>query len=301
MDLSIIIVNWNTRDLLKTCLTAVYAHVRGIDFEVIVVDNASEDDSVAMVQAEFPQVRLVQNTENTGFTRANNQAIPMNDAEFVLLLNSDAFLRAGTVDTLIHALRNDPGAGAAGGLLLNPDGSFQASYYDFPTVPSELATLAGINTRLYWPEHPSHPASTAQTPVKDAGWVMGACLLVRRTTIDAVGLMDEGYYMYAEEMDWLYRMNQAGWRVLYVPDAVTTHVGGASNQSASPRKRINLARSKQRFFRKHYGPGRAGLLSAGVKGIALLRLVIFGLLWLIPSKREGATVRLKAAWAMLLG
>lgn len=300
MDVSIIIVNWNTRDLLRKCLAAVSQHVHALKYEMIVVDNASKDDSIAMVRAEFPSVQLIENQENVGFARANNQAMRVSKGEFLLLLNSDAFVQTGTIQTLVHALRNTHKAGAAGGLLVNVDGTFQSSYYDFPTLISELLTLAGLNRQVYWPEHPSHPARTAHEQVARVDWVMGANFLVRREAVDAVGLLDESYFMYAEEMDWLYRMRKAGWHTMYVPTAITTHVGSASNTIGSPRKRINLAQSKVLFFRKHYAPWKAFALYWGGKLIAFTRMLAFAPMALIPSKRAAAKVRMAASWAMLV-
>lgn len=252
-DLSVVIVNWNARHLLAQCLASVYAYPPEGEFEVFVVDNASSDGSADMVRREFPQVRLIQNTENVGFARANNQAMRTSRGRYVLLLNSDTIVQPGALDSMVCFADQHPEAGVVGGRLLNADESLQPSWAQFPTFWSELL---GRNFRKRQPmtDHLTY----------EVDWVGGACLLARRKAIEVVGLLDEDFFMYSEETDWCFRMVRNGWKVYYLPSAEVIHFGGGSSQRASDEMLVQLYQSKLRFFHKHYGPFRKELLRASL-------------------------------------
>lgn len=259
IDVSIIVVNWNTRDLLLACLASLPAAIGSLHAEVWVVDNDSRDGSVAAVRSHYPQVRLIQNRANVGFAAANNQAIRASAGRYVLLLNSDTVAEPGSIEALTRFADDHPRAGAVGGQLLNPDGSFQASRARFPSLLSETLNVTGLGRRLYGPWYPgygprqSHHACRAET-------LPGACMLVRRAAIEQIGLMDERYFMYSEETDWCLRLDRAGWELWYLPDARIVHYGGQSTRQARDPMIAALYRSKVRFFRKHYGRLPAALL-----------------------------------------
>lgn len=260
VDLSIIVVNWNTRELLARCLRSVYDTMQGLEFEVWVVDNASTDGSAAMVKEMFPQALLLQNEENVGFARANNQAILKAAGRYLLLLNSDAELLPGAAHSLVAYADACPRAGIVGGRLINPDGSFQASYADFPTLLAELLNVIGLSKSVYGPYYPSYPPWDSTQP-REVDWVGGACLLARRAAVQVVGLMDEDYALYTEEVDWCYRMRCLGWQVHFCPDATTLHHGGASTRALGDQKWKLLRQSSILFLRKHHGAWSAWFLS----------------------------------------
>lgn len=283
MDLSVVVVNWNTRDLLAECLTSLLAHPPAGPYDIWVVDNASHDGSAAMVRARFPSVHLIENTANLGFAAANNQAIRASRGRYVLLFNSDALATPGALDAMVQFMDAHPPAGAAGPQLINRDGSFQASYARFPTLLSELALLAGVARWWLGPYAPSPRPIPGEQP-HPVDWVAGAALLVRRAAIDQVGLMDEGYFLYSEETDWCWRLGRGGWPVWYLPAVPVIHQAGASSQQQSARSYGLLYQSKLRFFARHYGAAAAWALRLAFFTGAALRLAIWRALLLLPAR-----------------
>jgi GT2 family glycosyltransferase len=271
MNLSILIVNWNTRELLRDCLNSIYETVEGLAFDVIVVDNNSGDGSQEMVRQQFPQVQLIENAANVGFARANNQAIAASRGRYVLLLNSDTIVQPGALRAMLTYADGYPDVGVVGAHLLNADGSFQASHTRFPTLRREFLILSGLGRLLFGRWYPSHSPEQSRA-VADADYVEGACMLARREAVDQVGGLDEGYFMYAEEVDWCFSMRRAGWRVVYLPQARIVHLGGASSKSNTRREAV-LYRSRVRFFRKHYGPVHATLLKGLIYTLTAVKMV----------------------------
>lgn len=300
MDLSVIIVSWNTRELLAQCLASLPAATAGLTSEVIVVDNGSTDGSPALVAERFPAVRLLTNAENVGYVRANNQALRLAQGRYVVLLNSDTVAPPESLTRMVQFLDEHAEIGAAGPKLLNPDGTFQGSYAYFPTMGSVALSAAGLARRLYLPYDPS-PAPRPGEVSHPVDWVPGACLLIRQTTLAAVGLLDEGFWMYSEDTDLCYRIQRAGWQVYYLPDVAVVHFGGASSRQCRPDSVGRLYRSKLRFCRKHYGFLSTLLLSGviaaayGVKaGIAVLALPL-------PARRAAARTQFQTAWRVWAG
>jgi hypothetical protein len=272
VDLSVSIVSWNTRDLLQRCLESVYGTIAGLEFEVLVVDNGSTDGSPEMVRCEYPRATLLANDANVGFARANNQAIRASSGRHVLLLNSDAVLLGHAAELMVRFLDAHPEVGAVGGMLLNPDGSFQSSYADFPELLGETLLLTGLSRWLLPATYPSYPEARSRE-TRPVDWVGGALLAARRQTLDDVGLLDEGYFMYSEEVDWCYRMKERGWAIYYLPEVRAIHWLGASYGRVPARRRAQLYHSKCRFLRKHRGWLQAaayGLLVRAVSAVKLL-------------------------------
>jgi hypothetical protein len=266
VDLSVIIVSWNTKDLLESCLRSLFASLeaeraRIPAAEVWVVDNASEDGSPEMVRREFPQVRLIENRENVGFARANNQAIRECRGRWVCLLNSDTRVLPGAFTALTTALKADPRLGMVGPLFLNDDeATVQPSWSRFAGPVREFLgyhdrsdapeALRGATTDPpFLPVPP--PEALAALDSFPTGWLVGACLLTRREAVEQVGLLDEGYFMYCEETDWCCRFHRHGWGVRLVPAAQIVHVGGQSAKMVPQATRERLAASKVRFFRRN--------------------------------------------------
>jgi N-acetylglucosaminyl-diphospho-decaprenol L-rhamnosyltransferase len=289
LDVSIIILSWNTRDLLPRCLDAIYQTTGDLDTEVLVIDNGSNDGSQALVRERFPQVLLVTNQQNLGFAGGNNQGLATSNGRYALLLNSDAFVSQGAVQALVELADAQPQAGIVGVQLVNADGSFQASHTRFPNLWREFLTLSGLGRLVYGRWYPSYGPEESKSAQK-VDYVEGACLLVRREAFDEVGGLDEAYFMYAEEVDWCYTMRAKGWQVWYQPAAKVTHLGGASSRNRPSQREADLYRSRVRFFRKHYGDRAAELLKLQIYTLTALKIVVHKLLRVVSSGRYGRPV-----------
>lgn len=288
--LSVVIVNWNTKALLAQCLSSLFVEGEGLDMEVFVVDNASQDDSVATVRKSFPQVHLIENDRNLGFAGANNQAISRCLGKYILLLNSDTIVLPGVLQTMVEHLESCPELGALGAYLLNADRTPQRCYGAFPSLVSEGLTLLGFDRRL--PRLTSRWTGVSvgrgilSPGVLAVDWVVGAALVVRRTAVEKVGGLDEGFFWCSEDTDWCYRFRKAGWKVGVALDAQIVHLGGASSNLASDRMVPELLRGKIKYFRKHQGPGVAVAYRLLVATVALGKVAWFGLISLISSSRR---------------
>ncbi len=257
---TIIIVNWNTGDLLSSCLTSIMKNIDPLDqlkTEIIVVDNGSSDDSIQLVQTHFPWVKLIRNEQNVGFARANNQGIAANNAEYIVLLNSDTIIHESALYLLLDFMKTHPEAGVCGPRLINQDGTLQPSCYPMLTPEKEfwrLLFLDRIYPKASYPLNDWDMMSSKQVEV-----LKGACLMLRRTALNEVGLLDEQYFMYSEEIDLCYRMAQLGWQIWYIPSSVVTHFGAASSSKMQEQMYLELYRSKVKFYRKTGGNRRAWL------------------------------------------
>lgn len=287
VDLSIIIVNWNTREMLAGCLRSIEdcrlkIEDSGDQTEVIVVDNGSADGSAEMVSIRFPWVQLIKNSTNAGFARANNQGMAVAQGRYVLLLNSDTFVLPGALRAMADFMDAHPDIGALGPQLLNEDGSKQGSYADFPTLPS---ALLGTDFR-----HHARPYPGGQALEVDA--ISGACMMVRRETVEAEGGMDEEYRLFVEEVDWCYRIRKAGWLICHFPGAQITHLLGRSRRQRSFFSYLNLHRSRLLFFAKYYGRWPARILRGGYVAMASAKTIV-ACLKLIAGRGEAARSRLQ--------
>ena len=261
VTLSIIIVNWNTRELLVACLASVAAEVARLDqgeVETFVVDNASTDGSADMVRERFSWVRLIESRENLGFAAGNNLALQHAGGECVLLLNPDTVVTAGALARLQQVLAAHPMTGIAGAQLLNADGSFQMSTGVFPCLRSELPL---INRRLS-PVRGTFRVDTlgGKTVVQSVDWVSGACLMIKRKVVEAIGPLDESFWLYTEETDWCYRARAAGWDVLLVPQSQVYHLARAASGQRFVFTMLHFYQSKVRFIHKHCGSRQASLM-----------------------------------------
>lgn len=266
-DLSIIIVNWNTRVLLKQCLESLYENLSKVSYEIYVVDNGSTDDSPAMVKDEFPTVKLIPNRSNLGFARANNLAMRAAEGRFFLLLNSDTLVRKGAIEGLMETMETDSSIGIAGLQLLNDDGSLQNSIYSFPSLLTELTNKSLL--RLLLPsKYPGKEHQIADLIEVDA--IIGSCMLVRREAAEQIGLLDEEFFFFFEETDWCLRMRKAGWKVVFDPRYSIFHLQGKSAGAVNARARIEYWRSRYTYFAKHFGTISQHILKMGL----LLRLLI---------------------------
>jgi GT2 family glycosyltransferase len=242
-DLSVIIVSWNTRDLLLACLHALPAACEGLAWDAIVIDNASTDGSIEAIRTALPQVRVIENAGNVGFARANNQGMAASQARFYLLLNSDTLPEPGSLTRLLRHAETQPGLGLIGPRLLNPDGSFQPSCWALPSLLSELLSATGLGERVVRSGYPGFAERDCQHD-KSVGCISGAAMLARREAVQQVGGMSEKLFMYGEEPDWCWRMAAAGWGVGHHPAARVVHYGGQSTRQVRAEMLRALYRSK---------------------------------------------------------
>ncbi len=288
LDLSVLIVNWNVAPLLRRCLASIAVSpgvdVRGegdgLAAEVIVVDNASTDDSVAMMEREFPWVRVVRNRENVGFTRANNQALELARGRYLLFLNPDTEIVGESLVTMVRYMDAHPDVGALGPQLRYADGRIQSSRRRFPTLAT--AFLESTVLHLWWPNNPVarryYVADRPDDQEQEVDWVVGACLLVRRQAVEQVGGFDERFFMYSEELDWCRRARAAGWRVVYLPAARVIHHEGKSSEQAVPARHIHFQSSKVLYFRKHHG-------RLAAESVRIFLLATYGYQWMLEAAK----------------
>ncbi len=255
--ISVIVINLNTRDLLRECLGSVIEEAARTPLEIIVVDNASSDGSVEMVRNEFPSVQLIVNTTNEGFARPNNKGMQCSSGDFVFLLNSDARLTPGSLQALESFMKQQGDAGACGPMLVYPDGRLQKSVKGFPTLWTHTCDMTGLDrlfsrTRLFGRGEMGYFSYQSTAEVDH---VMAAAFLVRRAVIMQTGMLDDQFRIYYNDMDWCYRMKQAGWKIFYVPAATVVHHLGRTVE------KINrdfahfeeLHNNVMLFYQKHYG------------------------------------------------
>lgn len=284
VELSIIIVSWNTRELLLDCLQSLRDEIRGIDAEIWVIDNASSDGSPTAVRERFPEVRLLVNTENVGFSRANNQGAAQASGKTVMFLNSDTVVKPGAVRPLLTYLQTNKSAGACGPLLRNPDGSLQESCYPFPSLSRELWRLLHLDALLpygvYRMEDWDHQTNREVQVIK------GACLVVTREVLDRVGSFDPDYFMYTEEVDLCFRIHRAGWKLFWLPQSEIIHYGGQSTRQAAPRMFQSLYQTKILFFRKNYGHFSANLYKLILWITSVIRIVSISLVYLLANNTK---------------
>lgn len=252
---SILVTTWNGIDLVRACLRTVIEQTTGVDYEIILVDDASTDGTASLIPREFPPVRLVARAVNGGFVQANNDGVRLAQGRYVLLLNSDTLLRADAVSVLAGYLDDNPGVGVCGGALVTSDGTPQIAFGDEPSLAQALADAAFLNDLFPGLGFPSRGVARVPRSPRRADYVSGADLMIRRSLIDRLGLFDEAYEAYCEEVDLCRRVRtEGGMEVHIVPRAVIVHLGGVTYGSRGDRRvRIQYA-SYRTFLRKFHGP-----------------------------------------------
>lgn len=247
-DLSIIIVNFNGARLLEDCLASIAETSASIAHDVWVVDNGSTDNSVRMVRARFPDVHIIESAENLGFAGGNNLALASAAGRYRLLLNNDTVVRPHALQAMVQAMDAHPELAGIGPRLLNPNGSTQLSCMHYPSLvrgPRNWIKAKLGQSGKYQPE--------AEGDIARVDAVVGACLMIRDTALYQVGLLDPGYFMYAEEMDWCYSAAKAGWQIGYLPSAEVVHFGGQTAGREADRFYVERRYSRVRFYMKHHG------------------------------------------------
>lgn len=263
-DLSVVVVSWNTRELLDDCLASIPGAVGDLSHQVIVVDNASSDGSAAMVRERHPGVELIESGSNLGFTRGNNLAFPRCDGEFVLLLNPDTVCPPGSLAALVAFARDRDGLGACGPTLVDETGAPTITWGNEPSPRFHLLELLGplrslspALKRLTFVRTP-HP----DAPPRRVDYVAGACLLMPRAVLEEIGPLDERFFMYFEETDWCRRAREAGYAVWHAAGIEVAHLEGRAAARASRFSLTQFHHSLRLYLRKHEGPGRVAAFRA---------------------------------------
>jgi GT2 family glycosyltransferase len=322
IDLSIVVVNWNVCSLLRRCLHSILDsalsdastpgvwHNSGLEepsafhlqFEVLVVDSASSDDSVEMVEREFPCVRLYPSDTNLGYTGGNNLGMRESRGRYVLLLNPDTEVLESALGTMVAYMDSHPEVGIVGPQLLWPDGSVQSSRRRFPTL--RTAFIESTFLQKWFPHHPVlyryYALDLSDSVASQVDWVQGACLMVRREAIDQVGPLDDAYFMYSEELDWQKRMADAGWKVVYLPEAQIVHHEGKSSDQVIPFRHIRYQCSKIRYFSKQNGFLVGQVLRGWLLFNYVYEWVVEALKWCLGHKRDLRRERMHV-YAKVLG
>jgi len=304
MKLSVIIVNWNSKDYLARAVATVKETVGKIDHEIVVIDSGSFDGSREMLRRAHPDVRFIQSARNVGFARANNEAARQSVGDILLFLNPDTEVRAHAIELLLQALRSLPDAGIVGPKLLNSDGTVQDTCIRaFPTIANQLLDSDLLRSRFprarLWGKEPL--MLTDERPCEvDA--VSGACLMVRRSHFEAIGMFSTDYFMYAEDMDLGLKSRRRGLRTYYVPQAVVVHHGGGSSSQSQVSKfaAVMGVESQWRFFRKMRSPAYAALYRIAIAAASLLRIAVLLLAWPWRSGRPWASPGALRKWTARL-
>jgi GT2 family glycosyltransferase len=272
--IAVAVVSYNTCDVLRACLDSVVSDAA--DVELVVADNGSTDGRLEMVRREFPRARLLVDRSNPGYGAAANAAVAACEAAYVLLLNSDTVLRAGTIAALAAYLDAHPRVGIVGPRLLNPDGSLQRScfpwigtfryFFEKSALARTAARIPPLRDRLFirWSSHER---------ARHVPWVLGAALAIRRSAFDQVGGFDPSFFMYGEEVDLAYRLSRTGWQIHFAPVADIVHVGGVSTARLPVAMSVQQTLSSLHFYRRHYSPRHVRALTFSLRTAARLRLV----------------------------
>ncbi len=277
-DLSIVIVSYNTRDMLRDCLNALPAGCEGLTVEVFVVDNNSPDGSIEMVQREFPDVLCIANRDNAGFTKANNQALKLAQGEIVVILNPDTETEPRSMTTLVNFLREHPDTGAVGPKLLNTDGSLQHNGRRFPTPYREFLGHSGIANwnRAKFDNEMEYGREDFDV-LAEVDQVSGACMMVTKRVMDEVGMLSEDFYMYYEEVEWCWRIRQAGYKVYYVPESRVVHHWMGSVRQVSHAMTARMFKSALTYYKKTGTPAqRLAIRGVIAMGLAKYQFIYFG-------------------------
>ena len=298
MDLSIIIVSWNTREILAGCLHSVFESETSRQFEVLVVDNASTDGSGDMIREVYPQTLLFSNQENVGFARANNQAIASSSGKYVMLLNPDTVVDNTVVEVLSEYLDDHLDVGAVGPRLLNPDRTLQQSAFPKPTLAREFWRMFHLDSIHNFAEYPMQDWPI--TKARDVDVLMGACLLVRRKVLDQIGFLDESFFIYSEEVDLCTRIRNFGWRISWVPTVAVEHLGGQSTEQIQSEMFLQLYRGKIQYFRKHHSTLEVWLYKLVLIIATLARLALIPFAYLERSTNKNEHLKLSSNYRRLL-
>ncbi|MBZ4687992.1 MAG: glycosyl transferase family 2 [Clostridiales bacterium] len=281
MDLSVIIVSYNNKKLLKQTIDSIYDTRQNINFEIIVVDNKSTDGSVELIKQNYNQVKLIENKNNLGFSKANNIGIKQSKGRYILLLNSDTIVTDNCFEKCIKYMKQHPDIGALGCKVVLPDGKLDpACKRSFPTPEVSFYRMTGLSKLFPKSKRFGKYNLTYldEDEIHEVDCLVGAFMMVKRETIEQVGLLDEDFFMYGEDIDWCYRIKNAGWKIVYYPEAQIIHYKGGSSDKKNPKLIYEFYRSMYLFYNKHYKDKYSFLTTllvySGIGTILALKLVL---------------------------
>lgn len=260
ITLSIIIVSFNTKDLLKDCIHSLHKATNNTDYEIIIVDNASTDGSPEMIETDFKEVNIIRNSENAGFAKANNQALKIAKGKYFLLLNSDTVVKEGTIETMVSFMEDHEGTAAVGPKVLNADGTIQSIGRYFPSLYGSFILFFRIH-KLFPQKIRNNMFPKIfrdETKIFKVDWVSGCCILLRRDVVDNAGLLDESFFFYGEEVEWCYRAKKAGYNIHYLPNAEIIHYGGASGIDRPVQRLLDTQKA---LYEKCFGRSKGILIA----------------------------------------
>jgi GT2 family glycosyltransferase len=287
-DVTISIISADNRDLLLPCLNSLFENTDSATLEVYLVDNASQDSTAEAVAAAFPHVQVIVNETRLGFSSNNNLALSRGCGRYLMLLNDDTLIQPGAIDRLVHFMDAHTEAGAVGSFLLNPDGSFQPAFARFPSPIIEGLLPTGVWSHYLVQDR-------AEPFVVDS--VCGAAMLVRREVVEQIGLLDTAFDpIYSEEVDWCYRIKQAGWKIYAIPDSQIIHYGSQTMNRVVPRKYELLLAHRLYYFRKHRGRPAAELYRAGLACSTSLKLLWW---WTLGRLQKNHREKSSLHWFLL--
>ncbi len=301
-DVSIIIVSWNAKKYLLNCLNSLIQRQKEYSQELIVVDNASSDGSAELVEKDFPQVKLIRNEENLGFAKANNIGIRASTGRYICLINSDVVVLDNCVKLMIEFMDQHLKAGMGGPRVLNPDRTLQVSCRHFPSIWNNLCQAIALNKVFPKSVFFSEPFMNYwnHDSVRSIDVLTGCFWIIRREALDKVGLLDEDFFFYGEDIDWCKRFQNAGWEVIFNPNAAAIHFGGASSANAPIRFYIELQKADLHYWQKHYGSIGRVCYAAIILLRHLLRVIAMTFWFIIfPSKRKETSFKLKRCLACI--
>jgi len=299
--LSIIIVSWNAKDYLIKCLKSLDPELEGIESEIIVVDNASSDGSADAVQDQYPEVKLIRNDQNLGFAKANNIGINQSKGEYVCLMNSDIVVLKDCIRRLLEYMDSNQQIGVLGPKTLNGDGTLQRSCFSLPSVWNSFCRVLALDSIFPWTRIFGSRLMTywGHDEIRNVEALNGCFLVVRRKALDEVGLLDEGFFIYGEDLDWCKRFGDGGWGVVFYPFASAVHFGGASSANAPIKFYIEMNKADLQYWHKHKGfPGELTYFIILLLHHTL-RILGYAPLVLLNSTREKSAFKLKRSVELL--
>jgi len=293
-DVSIIIPTWNNKEILGQCLQSLYDSKQNLSYQITVIDNGSGDKTCEFLEEEYPQVLIIHNERNLGFSKGCNQGISQAESRYFLILNNDTKVMNGALERLVQFMDDNPEAGLAAPKLLNPDGSTQMSvcmeYTDL-----KYAFFGGF--RLIYPLNklvkPMALPLEEYGRVREVAWVTGTCMVVRKEILDDVGLLDENIFMYMDDMEWCYRIRKMGWKVFFVPDAIVIHHKHHSSRHQLQEVFKQDYLSKKYFIQKHKSKKKATLFTLFTLVGSMLKLPLHSITYLFQEERRRKEIKYK--------